>query len=59
MDAQTIIERMGEDLAEDYEARFSELERGYECAIGEVTSVGSTRGEAAIRAWLVRHSSQL
>ncbi|OZI71688.1 hypothetical protein CAL22_17985 [Bordetella genomosp. 12] len=58
LDAYTVIERMGKDLAEEHEARFIELEQGYECAIGEVTSLGRTRGEAAIRAWLFHHASQ-
>lgn len=58
LEAAKVVECMGADLATGHQASFSMIKSGYECFLGGMRAVGSTTGEAAIRAWLLYLEAQ-
>jgi len=57
-DARSVIEELGQEIAEEHNADLAQVNGGVECRFLEVSAVGATPGEAAMRAWLLHLQSQ-
>jgi len=57
-DARSVIEELGQEIAEEFGADLVQVNGGVECRFLEVSAVGATPGEAAMRAWLLHLQSQ-
>ncbi|WP_367351799.1 hypothetical protein [Achromobacter animicus] len=58
LDADKLLELMGTDFAREHQARFTELDSGFECFMAGSSATGRTKGVASIRAWLLHQASK-
>lgn len=58
LEVNKVLELMGADFAQELQATFTELTHGYMCFMAGCSAIGSTKGEASIRAWLLHQASK-